>query len=64
MEDRYTVEMSLFIWAKDDKEAVKIAQEIQQRQRDKFDNRCHINRLAEAPFGRIREREIQIEGSY
>ena len=64
MEDRYTVEMSLFIWAKDDKEAVKIAQEIQQRQRDKFDNRCNINRLAEAPFGRIQEREIQIESSY
>jgi|TARA_R100000030_G_C3241822_1_gene120799 hypothetical protein len=62
--DRYTVDLQLYIWADSDKEAVKIAQEIQQRQRDKFDNRCNINRLAEAPFGRVQEREIQIESSY
>ena len=62
--DRYTVDLQLFIWAESDKEAVKLAQKIQQRQRDKFDNRCNINRLAEAPFGRIQEREINIESSY
>lgn len=62
--DRYTVDLQLFIWAESDKEAVKLAQKIQQRQRDKFDNRCNINRLAEAPFGRILEREINIESSY
>ena len=62
--DRYTVDLQLYIWADNDKEAIKIAQEIQQRQRDKFDNRCNINRLAEAPFGRVQEREIQIESSY
>ena len=62
--DRYTVDLQLYIWADSDKEAIKIAQEIQQRQRDKFDNRCNINRLAEAPFGRAQEREIQIESSY
>ena len=62
--DRYTVDLQLYIWADSDKEAIKIAQEIQQRQRDKFDNRCNINRLAEAPFGRVQEREIQIESSY
>lgn len=64
MEDRYTVEMSLFIWAKDDEEAKRIALEIQQRQRDKFDNRCHITKLSETPFGRIRDREVKIEGNY
>ena len=62
--DRYTVDLQLYIWADSDKEAIKIVQEIQQRQRDKFDNRCNINRLAEAPFGRVQEREIQIESSY
>lgn len=62
--DRYTIDLQLFIWAESDKEAVKLAQKIQQRQRDKFDNRCNINRLAEAPFGRILEREINIESSY
>ncbi len=62
--DRYTVDLQLFIWAESDKEAVKLAQKIQQQQRDKFDNRCHINRLAETPFGRMLEREINIESSY
>ncbi len=62
--DRYTVDLQLFIWAESDKEAVKLAQKIQQQQRDKFDNRCNINRLAEAPFGRILEREIDIESNY
>ena len=62
--DRYTVDLQLYIWADSDKEAVELARKIQKRQRDKFDNRCHINRLAEAPFGRILEREINIESSY
>jgi len=62
--DRYTIDLQLYIWADSDKEAVKLAQKIQQRQREKFDNRCNINRLAEAPFGRILEREINIESSY
>ena len=62
--DRYTIDLQLYIWADSDKEAVKLAQKIQQQQRDKFDNRCNINRLAEAPFGRILEREINIESSY
>ena len=56
--------MSLFIWAKDDEEAKRIALEIQQRQREKFDNRCHVTKLAETPFGRIRDREVKIEGNY
>ena len=62
--DRYTIDLQLYIWADSDKEAVELARKIQQRQRDKFDNRCNINRLAETPFGRAREREIQIESSY
>lgn len=62
--DRYTIDLQLYIWADSDKEAVELARKIQQRQRDKFDNRCNINRLAEAPFGRILEREIKIESSY
>tara|TARA_R100001460_G_scaffold11086_1_gene25971 strand:- start:330 stop:521 length:192 start_codon:yes stop_codon:yes gene_type:complete len=62
--DRYTIDLQLYIWADSDKEAVELARKIQQRQRDKFDNRCNINRLAEAPFGRILEREINIESSY
>ena len=62
--DRYTIDLQLYIWADSDKEAVELARKIQQRQRDKFDNRCNINRLAEAPFGRIQEREIKIESSY
>ena len=62
--DRYTIDLQLYIWADSDKEAVELARKIQQRQREKFDNRCNINRLAEAPFGRILEREINIESSY
>jgi len=62
--DRYTVDLQLYIWADSDKEAVELVRKIQQQQRDKFDNRCNINRLAEAPFGRVQEREIQIESSY
>ena len=62
--DRYTVDLQLYIWANSDKEAVELARKIQQRQQDKFDNRCHINRLAETPFGRLLEREIHIESSY
>lgn len=62
--DRYTIDLQLYIWADSDKEAIELARKIQQRQRDKFDNRCNINRLAESPFGRIQEREINIESSY
>ena len=56
--ERYRVELSLNIWAEDDVEALKIANEICDKQKEKFDNRCQIIKLNESPFGRLEEREI------
>ena len=39
--DRYIVELSLNIWSDTDKGAVKVAQDICDKQKEKFDNRCN-----------------------
>ena len=56
--ERYRVELSLNIWAEDDLEALKIANEICEKQQKKFDNRCQIAKLYESTFGSLSEREI------
>ena len=60
MEDRYTATISLHIWAKNDEEAKEIAEKIVKEQRDRFDNRCTLNGLAETPFGRLTSRPIEV----
>tara|TARA_R100000655_G_scaffold6355_1_gene18342 strand:+ start:42 stop:221 length:180 start_codon:yes stop_codon:yes gene_type:complete len=58
MTDRYRVELSLNIWCDSDDKAKKIAEDICNDQKKKFDNRCQIIKLCDSPFGRIKEREI------
>ena len=56
--DRYRVELSLNIWCDSDREAVKIAQNICDEQKQKFDNRCEIIKVCSSPFGRIEGEDI------
>ena len=58
MTDRYRVELSLNIWCDSDDEAKKVAEDICNDQKKKFDNRCQIINLYDSPFGRIKERKI------
>ena len=58
MTDRYRVELSLNIWCDSDDKAKKIAEDICNEQKKRFDNRCQIINLYDSPFGRIKEREI------
>jgi hypothetical protein len=58
MTDRYRVELSLNIWCDSDNKAKKIAEDICNDQKKRFDNRCQIIKLYDSPFGRIKEREI------
>ena len=59
MKDRYRVELSLNIWCDSDTEAVKIAEDICNQQKQKFDNRCQVINLYESPFARFKERLIK-----
>lgn len=61
MENRYRVEISLNIWADDDKSANVIAQNICKEQQERFDNRCQVVQLFESPFGSLHERAVQLE---
>ena len=56
--DRYRVELSLNIWCDSDREAVKIAQNICDEQKQKFDNRCEIIKVCSSPFGRVEGEDI------
>jgi hypothetical protein len=56
--DRYRVELSLNIWCDSDTEAVKIAEDICNQQKQKFDNRCQIIKVCSSPFGRIEGEDI------
>ena len=56
--DRYRVELSLNVWSDTDKGAVKIAQDICDEQKQKFDNRCQIIKVCSSPFGRIEGEDI------
>ena len=58
--DRYRVELSLNIWCDSDREAVKIAQNICDEQKQKFDNNCQIIKLCDSPFATLSERDIAI----
>tara|TARA_R100000805_G_C3517433_1_gene41131 strand:- start:244 stop:468 length:225 start_codon:yes stop_codon:yes gene_type:complete len=58
MKDRYRVELSLNIWSDSDTEAVKVAQDICDEQKQKFDNRCQIIKVCSSPFGRIEGEDI------
>ena len=56
--DRYRVELSLNIWWDRDTKAVKIAEDICNQQKQKFDNRCQIIKVCSSPFGRIEGEDI------
>ena len=56
--ERYRVELTLNVWSDTDKGAVKIAQDICDKQKEKFDNRCEIIKVCSSPFGRIEGEDI------
>lgn len=60
MENRYRVELSLNIWCESDEDAKKIAQNICDEQKKRFDNRCQVVSLQESPFGSLQERQLDL----
>ena len=56
--DRYRVELTLNVWSDTDKGAVKVAQDICDKQKEKFDNRCEIIKVCSSPFGRVEGEDI------
>ena len=60
MENRYRVELSLNIWCDSDDDARRIANEICDEQKKRFDNRCMIVSLQESPFGSFNERQLEL----
>jgi len=60
MENRYRVELSLNIWCDSDDDARRIANEICDEQKKRFDNRCMVVSLQESPFGSFSERQLEL----
>ena len=60
MENRYRVELSLNIWCDSDDDARRIAKEICDEQKRRFDNRCMVVSLQESPFGSFKERQLEL----
>jgi hypothetical protein len=51
--ERYTVKLELFVWSDSEQEAIETARAIQDKQRQKWDNRCTVTTIEESPFGRL-----------
>ena len=60
MKDRYRVELSLNIWCDSDDKAKEIAEDICNKQNQKFYNNCQIIKLCDSPFATLSERDIAI----
>ena len=58
--ERYRVEISLNVWADDDKSALKIVENICDEQKQRFDNRCQAVAVYESPFGSLHERQLEL----
>lgn len=58
--ERYRVELSLNVWADDDKSALEIVENICNEQKQRFDNRCQAVAVYESPFGSLHERQLEL----
>jgi len=58
---RYTITLDLYIHAETDMEAIKLAEEITQDQRNKFDNQCRLLELHSTPFASMNVEKLDIE---
>lgn len=56
---RYTVTLEFYIYAKDDEEAIKLAQKIEDNQRRKYDNQAIVTEIYHTPFGTLSTRRIK-----
>ena len=58
---RYTVQIDLYIEAKNDTEAVEIAEKIAFKQRKKYDNQCKLLELWKTPFASLFTKKLDID---
>ena len=58
--NRYRVEISLNVWADDDKSALQIVENICDEQKQRFDNRFQATAIYESPFGSLHERQLEL----
>ncbi len=58
---RYVATISLYIWAKDDEDAIRKSNKKAQYQRDRFDNQALVEALHEQPFATLTSREVKIK---
>ena len=60
-EKRYTVTLDLHVWAKDDNEVIKLAQELAKKLSEKeVDNKAKVLDIYETPFGVFDSRAVKI----
>lgn len=55
---RYTVTMDMYIYAHNDDDAIRIAKEIAEKERDQWDNQAQVLSVHETPFGMAKAKEI------
>lgn len=60
MQKRYLVTTSFYLYADNDADAKDVALAIAAKQAKKFDDCCTVDELAEAPFGSLKPRKINI----
>lgn len=59
---RYTVTLDLYMWANNDDEVVKLAQELAQKLKEKeVDNGAKVLDIYETPFGIFESRAVKVE---
>ncbi len=58
---RYIVNYSCFVWAKDDKSAIKKAKKFAKKMDEKKDNRFTFDSIEEFPFASLIGRKINID---
>ena len=55
---RYTLNIEMFVYADNDKQAKQLSEKIILKEQKKYDNRCSVVELNELPFGSFVKRKI------
>jgi hypothetical protein len=64
MENRYVATVSYFVHAKDARDAERKVIALCHQQRQKYDNQCAVEEIAELPFGSLSSKKVELENPY
>jgi hypothetical protein len=63
-ENRYVATVSYYVYADSPRDAERKAIALCHSQREKYDNQCAIESIAEQPFGTLGSSKIELENPY